>query len=101
MGMSQNQGPEVGATNQPSIAATVDWVWAQANQGRPPQSVGRAEFPVFADDALAPPHKKLNEYLDPIAASRTWRIKARKIPAGVSILALPVEEMLAAFRGIV
>jgi hypothetical protein len=83
------------------IAALMDRAWTRAAGGEAPGSVGRDEFPVYADDPLFGVHQKLNEYLDQIADSRRWRIKARELPAGESILASSKEEMLAAFRGIV
>ncbi len=101
MGAPENPDSSAGPHGQADIATLVDWVWARVKEGKTPESVGRDEFPVYADDLLAGAHRKLNEYLDQVAHSRSWRIKARDLPAGISILGLSKEEMLGAFRGIV
>lgn len=101
MAVPENPDPEVGTRSQPGIGELLDCVWAWAKEGKAPQSVGRDEFPVSAEDPLAKAHQKLNDYLDQVASARTWRIKAKDLPAGVSILGLPKEKMLAALRSIV
>jgi hypothetical protein len=83
------------------IAALMDRAWTRAMESQVPETVGRDGFPIYADDPLASAHLKLDEYLDQVANSRSFRVKARDHPVGVSILASPEEEMLAAFRGIV
>jgi len=99
--VSQNAGSSAGPSSQPDIAALVDWVLIQAKEGRAAQDVGRDGFPVYAEDPLLGAHQRLNDYLDQVASSRTWRIKARELAAGVAILGLPKAEMLGALRAIV
>jgi len=50
MRASENPDESVGPDSQPDIAALAERVWTRAKGSQDPESVGRDEFPVYADD---------------------------------------------------
>ena len=80
----------MGPSAQESFAQLLAWQKA----GKKPESVARDQFPMHAEDPLAPYHARINDYYEEISKIRYyWDTKAVRLPAGKAILELdPIEQ---------
>jgi hypothetical protein len=88
----------MGPGAQESFAQLLAW----QKEGKEPEATGLDDFPLHAEDPLAPYHRRINAYYAAVSKIQYyWEAKPAKLPAGKAILELDQREKGQLFRALI